>query len=223
MAGNRQAATETLLSWLRQISPNNTDIPRYEAFLSQMSDKAFAVYMDELKSGTKYLTLTIPNFTKTFHHTLEHGVAVADKMGVELFQRLWFGETEEVPAHLAPIPRLVGLVPVRLASQRLAKKMSIPKSQRVVNSLTGQVTGESKGAGISYPELRVCAAMNLENTMVELMKYRGGDLRGAAAFTASLVRTGRASVKALSYFASGVESTATLKSYLTSCHLKTTL
>ena len=101
--------------------------------------------------------------------------------------------------------------------------LSIPKTQRVINALTGQPTGDSKGAGISHPELRVCAAMGLDSTMIELMKYRGGDNRGKAALTASLIRTGRASQSVLENFASGVESTSTLRSYLVSAGLKTTL
>lgn len=223
MKVNREAAIKELLDGLRMISPNNPDIPRYEALLSKMSLTELVKFMQDLKDDKINLSLTIPNFSKVFHHSIEHAVAVSDKMKIPLFQRLWEGAREGMPAYLSPIPRFVGYVTVRLASQRLAKKMSIPTSQKNINSLTGQVTGASKGAAISAPELRVCASMGLNNTMVELMKFRGGDNRGAAALTASLVKTGRASVAALSYFASGVESTATLKAYLTACHLKNNL
>ena len=70
---------------------------------------------------------------------------------------------------------------------------------------------------------RVCAAQGLDNTMVELIKYRGGDQRGNAALNASLIRTGRANLNTLSHFASGVVSSSTLKSYMTGCHLKINL
>lgn len=222
MAKNRQAATAFILQHLEAILPGNSDTPRYKEYLEGMSDRDFDAYMTALKSGEKYVTLTAPNFGKT-NLNLERNFEVAKKLGVEFFHHLWFEGDEETPTYLSPNKYMVVKLPLRLASQRLAKKMSIPKTQRVINTLTGQPTGDSKGASISFPELRVCAAMGLENSMIELMKYRGGDARGGAAMNASLLRTGRANLKTLSHFASGVESTATLKTYLNSAHLRSTL
>lgn len=222
MAGNRKAATELILKNLEAILPGNSDTARYKAYLEGLNDKAFEAYMADLKSGAKFLTLTAPNFGKS-NLNLERNLALGEKLGVKFFHRLWIEGDENTPTYLSPNEYLTVMIPVRLASQRLAKKMSIPKTQRVVNTLTGQPTGDSKGASISFPELRVCAAMGLENSMIELMKYRGGDARGGAALNASLMRTGRANLKSLSHFASGVESTSTLKTFLQSAHLKNTL
>lgn len=222
MPGNRQAATAYILQALEEILPKNKDVAQYRVFLDGMSDADFDKYMHDLRSGKRYLTLTSPNHAST-KLWLDKNVELAKKWKVKLHQKLWITGDEETPTHLTPIEFLVIPVTVRVASQRLQKKMSIPKTQRVINALTGQPTGDSKGASISYPELRVCAAMGLENSMVELMKYRGGDARGGAALTASLVRTGHASLKTLHHFASGVESTQTLKTFLTSIHLRNTL
>jgi hypothetical protein len=114
-------------------------------------------------------------------------------------------------------------LPVRRASQLLIKKISVPDDSRTVDALTGQPTGESKGAKLSYPELQVCAAMGLDNSMVELMKYRGGDNKGLIAFNAMLSRYGRVNLKSVEPYASGVESTKTLKTFLTSMMLRSTL
>jgi len=222
MAGNRKSATAFILSFLEEILPGNSDTPRYKEYLEGLSDKEFSDYIDALRKNEKYLTLTAPNFGKA-NLDLERNFALAEKYKVELFQRLWIEGDEDTPTSLTPIAYLIGMIPFRLASQRIAKKMSIPKTQRVINTLTGQPTGESKGASISYPELRVCAAMGLENAMIELIKYRGGDARGGAAMNSSLLRTGRASLKTLSNFASGVESTATIKTYLACAGLKSSL
>jgi hypothetical protein len=222
MAGNRQAATAFILANLEALLPGNSDTARYKTFLEGMTAKAFEDYMLDLKSGKRYVTLTAPNFGKS-NLSIERNFALAKKLNVEFFHKLWIEGDSETPTMLTPIKYLVLKLPFRLASQRLAKKMSIPKTQRVINTLTGQPTGESKGASISYPELRVCAAMGLENSMVELMKYRGGDARGGAALNASILRTGRTSLKTLSYFASGVESTNTIRTFLACAHLKSTL
>lgn len=222
MPKNRKEAEAFILKYLEEILPGNPDVENYKAYFASLSDKAFDAYMADIKSGQKFLTLTAPNFAKT-SLSLERNFAIADKLGHNFFQRLWIKGEGEVPTHLTPIAYLVVLMPFRVASQRLDKKKSIPKTSRVINALTGQVTGESKGAGISYPEIRVCAAMGLESTMVELMKYRGGDLRGNAALNASLMRSGRANMNTLKHFASGVESTSRLKTFLTACHLSNTL
>lgn len=222
MAGNRQAATTYILQNMEAINPGNPDVARYKAYLEGLSEKEFAEYMKALQTGEKYLTLTVPNFSK-MPLSVERNHALAKKLGVKFFHKLWYEGNEDTPTYLTPIEYLVIKLPFRLASQRLSKKMSIPKTQRVVNTLTGQPTGDSKGASISYPELRVCAAMGLENSMIELIKYRGGDVRGGMALSASLLRTGQASLKTLSHFASGVQSTSTVKTFLTSIHLKNTL
>lgn len=223
MSASRKAAfINFILSNLEAIAPGNSDTPRYKAYLEKMSDKEMKEYAKSLQSGEKYLTLTVPNAGKT-KLSLERNFALAEKLGVKFFQKLWIEGKGDLPTYQTPIEYLVLMLPVRLASQRVAKKMSIPKTQRVINPLTGQPTGDSKGAGISLPELRVASALGLENSMVEMIKYRGGDLRGNAALNASLMRTGQASQETLKHYASGVESTKTLKTYLTSAHLKNTL
>lgn len=222
MAGNRDAAIDLAVKTLEAILPGNPDGPRLKTYLESLNDKALDAFMEDLRSGKKFISLTAPNFGKS-NLSLERNFAVGDKLGVKFYQRLWVEGDNETPSHLTPIEYLVVKLPVRIASQRIQKKMSIPKTQRVINTLTGQPTGESKGAGISFPELRVCAAMGLQKSMVELLKYRGGDQRGGAALNASLMRTGHASLKTLEHFASGVVSTATVKTFLTAAMLKNTL
>lgn len=222
MAGNRQRATAFILKYMDAVLPGNPDTARYKTFLEGMSDKEFAQYMQDLKTGTRFLTLTAPN-GKQPALSLERNFKVAEALGLRFFKKLYFSSDGESPEYLSPIEYLVIKLPMRLASQRIAKKASIPKTQRVINPLTGQPTGESKGASISYPEIRVIAAMGLENSLIELLKARGGDLRAGAALNASLMRTGRASMKTINHFASGVESTATLKTFLTAAHLRSTL
>jgi hypothetical protein len=105
----------------------------------------------------------------------------------------------------------------------LNKKISIPENNKTIDSLTGQPAGDSKGAKISYDELQICAGMGLDASMVEMMKYRGGDLGGFRALSAMIARTGSANLNTLSAYASGVESTKTVKTILTGMHLKSTL
>jgi len=222
MAKDRKAVEAQILSDLALISPGCVDVQLYTDYFKRMSDKDFEAFMLRLKNKEEWISLTVPNVGKNTL-SIERNYQLADKWKLNFHQKLWMPEDGDVPRYLTPHPYLVVMLPVRVASQRIAKKQSIPKHQRVLNTLTGQPTGDSKGAGFSAPELRLCVAMGLEKTAVELEKYRGGDLRGYAAMIASLGRYGQASQETLKHFASGVVSTTTVKSYFTSAHLKNTL
>lgn len=222
MAGDRKKAEASILADLQAISPGCADVELYKTYFTSLSDKDFEGFMERLKSGKQWLTITVPNGAKN-NLDFQRNVLLGDKWGHDFWQQIWFPADGDIPRYLSPNKYMVLKVPVRVASQRIAKKMSIPKHQRSINTITGQPTGNSKGAGFSAPELRLCVAMGLNKSSVELMKYRGGDLRGWAALNASLNRFGGARQDQLEHFASGVVSTATLKTYFTCAHLSSTL
>lgn len=219
---NRAKAQACIIEYVGKVTPGTENSAIYAKIFETMSDKDFDNFMADLSSGKKMLAVILPNFAKN-GVTIEHNLKIADELGHKFFQRLWIEGKDETPTYLTPNEYLVVDLPVRRASQLLTKKISVPKHNRVIDSLTGQPTGESKGAKISYPELQVCAAMGLENSMVELMKYRGGDARGHAALNGLISKYGTASQSTLSNYASGVESTVTIKTFLLSAHLKSTL
>lgn len=227
MAGNRKKAEAFIVGWIREIERDLSDKPNstfYEkVFFPSMTDAAFDQYMNDLESGQKFLVLIYPNFNKSGKLSTSNNLRVAEALGHNFFQKLWIEGTGDMETYLTPVPYLIVDLPLRRASQLLIKKISVPDDMKTVNALTGQPTGESKGAKISSPELQICAAMGLDNSMVELMKYRGGDLRGLAAYRGMISKYGRASIQALQPYASGVESTKTLYTLLTSAHLKSTL
>jgi hypothetical protein len=76
---------------------------------------------------------------------------------------------------------------------------------------------------MSYPETIILAANNLDNTLNEFLKFRGGDLKGFTAMNKSIAKTGGVSLKAIEPYSSGVESSRYLKTLLNSMHLQTTL
>lgn len=219
---NRKAAEAIIVEFVDKIAPGTENANIYRKIFGTMDDKAFDNFMTALETGKQKLAVIVPNFSKV-KLSIDRNYEIAKELGHEFFQRLWIQGKDDTPTYLTPNKYMVLDLPVRRASQLLTKKISVPKHNRVIDSLTGQPTGESKGAKISYPELQVCAAMGLEYSMVELMKYRGGDARGQAALNGMLSKYGRVNQAAISGFASGVESTATVKTFLTCAHLKSTL
>lgn len=222
MANNRAAAEAVILKYVGMIAPKSENVDIYKKIFAAMTDKDFDEFIKDLEAKRKFITIIAPNFTES-GITVENNLKIADKLGHKFFQRLWIEGDKDKPTYLTPIEYLVVDLPLRRASQTLTKKISVPKHNRVIDSLTGQPTGESKGAKISYPEVQLASAMGLENCMVELMKYRGGDVRGGAALAGMISKYGRANMKALAPFASGVESTKSLKVLLSSAHLKSNL
>jgi hypothetical protein len=208
---------------LGETTPGTRNREDWEARFAAMSDKDFEQLMRDIQSDQADLYVTMPTFSKEGSVDTRTLISVGKKLGHDFFQRIWVGSEDGKSSYLSPVPYLVTHIPVRRVSQTLTKKMSVPDNSRVIDTLTGQPTGESKGAKISWPELQLTSAMGLNKALIELVKYRGGDIRGYNALSGMLSKFGKANIDSLSAFASGVESLKTLKTILTCCHLKNTL
>lgn len=122
-------------------------------------------------------------------------MAVAEKIGHPLFERLWLTDPQTGTVYLTPHKYLVMDLLVRRQAQMLVKKSSIPENTRHVDELTGQVTGKSKGSKISFPELQAQLSQGLEQTLIEEIKVRGGDRVAQVEFDRQLIEEGQASLE----------------------------
>lgn len=219
---NRSAAEKYILEFCKDIEPTGYNVEIYKKVFKRMSDKEFEEYMIGIRDGKKYLVLFKPMY-KAEGISVENNLAISEKYGVKFFERLIISENKDIPEHTTPIEYLVLELPYRRQSQTLDKKISLPDDNRVIDTLSYQPTGPSKGAKISYPELQVLIGMGLDNSISELIKYRGGDKGGFNAYNAMMNRHGSVNLKTLSSFATGVESTKTLKAYLLAAHINNTI
>lgn len=222
MAGNRKRTETFIYEYIEKLLPKSGNVNIYKKLFASMSDEQFDSFMKDLESGKQILSIIAPNLAE-FKLSTERNLAIAEELGHNFFEHIWIEGKDDIPTYLTPITYMVVDLPLRRASQILIKKISVPDDMKTVDTLTGQPTGESKGARISYPELQVCGAMGLENTMIELMKYRGGDNKGNVAYNAMISKYGSANLKTLSNYTSGVESTKTLKTFLTCMHIRSSL
>lgn len=219
---NRSKTQEFIINTIDEIMPGSDNKKIYQDLFEKMSDEEFDLFMKGIESGEKKLAIIAPNFGKP-RLSVQRNLKIAKKLNHNFFERIWIEGTGDTPTYLTPIPYMVVDLPLRRQAQLLVKKISIPEDNKTIDNLTGQPTGSSKGSKISYPETQVLAAMKLDNCITELIKYRGGDVGGFVAMNKMISRNGGVSLDTIEQYATGVESTRTLKTFLTCMHLENTL
>lgn len=219
MPGRRTEAQAYILQWIDELDRSGHNRKIYEAKFAAMSDADFDAMIQGIKAKTVHLAIISPNFSEV-RLTVQNNFDVADKFGHNFFQRVNIPSKNGLPAYTTPRPYLIMDLPVRRQAQLLEKKISIPEHNNSVDDLTGQPTGASKGSRVSYPEIQVLAALGLNQSLTEFLKYRGGDEKGFNAMNIMLKRSGGVSMDAIEPYAGGVKATQTLKNYLTGMHLR---
>lgn len=216
----RKKRQDFILEKVQRIAPGVDQTSFYKQFFETLSDKQFDEWVEKLYKQEAYLIVVSPNLSEggiDYERNIQYG----KELGLEMLQQIWIEDPESGRTYLTPEKFLVCDCPLRRASQMIVKKASIPTSMNVVDSQSGQPTGDSKGAQVSLTELNLLAASGLDDSALELIKFRGGDLQGFSAMNAMLSKYGRASIKTLQQFSSGVESTKTLQIIFACAMLKT--
>ena len=217
MAGNRSATENFILKYVAKLVPGDTsNVQIYKDRFAAMDDKQFEAFMQKIESGEEMLAIVVPNLSE-HKVTMENNLKVAEELGHNFFERIWITPNDGSPPYLTPKKYLVFTQVLRRPAQLLVKKTSITEDKRSVNDLTGQpaATGKSRSSKISYPETQIMAALNLDNSLIEMLKYRGGDTKGFNAMNQSISKTGGVSLDALKKLNTRVKSTETLKTLLT--------
>lgn len=221
MNPKRKEVQDYCLSVIGMITNNSKEnLDLYKSLFDSMSDSEFDKFMCDLRDGNINLSIIVPagNQVKI---TIENNFKVADKIGHKFFQKLVYGESEDLPAYTSNVPYLVVDLPIRRASQLLVKKISVPDHAKQRDVMTGQVVGDSLARRITYPELQVLFGCGLNKCIEELVQARGGDLGKANAMSLMLSRTGKADLNTINNYGTGVRSSETLKAILQAMHLRT--
>lgn len=219
----RDKVEEFLLKYIGKITHGDKkNIELYKNFFSGMSDSEFDEFMIKLKNKEVHLSIIVPlgNEVKV---TFENNLKVADELGYKFFQQLKYEARGDMPEFITPKKRLILKIPLKRASQILSKKISVQEDSLHKDMLTGQVTGASRAMRITFPEIQVLSGYGLNDTVIELIKTRGGDQGESNALDNMLLRQGKATREVISQYQTGVQSTKTLKSFLLAMHIRSTL
>lgn len=222
MPHHRKEFIDYVATMLDKLLPGGGNGAVIRKQLEAMSVKELDAYVEKLASGEEILPLIAPNL-KDQKLTVKNNFKIAKELGHDFFQHLKLTDPETGTTYVTPEKYLVMLLPVRRQRQLQRKKITIPHGVRHVDEMSGQVTGPSKGAKISLPELQILYSQDLTEPLIELIKYRGGDVKGQQMMYRSLMETGRVSQKALAMTPTKVKSTQTLSVILKAMHLQSTL
>ena len=220
--GNRKAATAELLKMIDRLLPGSENATLYKDRLATMTDDDFEAFIGRLETGEEILSLIAPNLSE-HKLSLENNLALAKEWKHEFFEQLWLTDPTTGVVYLTPVKYLVVDLPVRRQQQLLFEKMSIPKDNRRVDENTGQPAGDSHGASLSFPEVQTLYAQGIDQSIEELFKFRGGDIKGMQAMNRQVIETGSVSLASLRRVRTVVKSTETLSTLLKAMHLDNNL
>ena len=187
----------------------------YEDLFNSMSEAEFTKFIDGLKSGKNPLFGNIPNFS-TVKVGVDHNVAMASSMGYEMYKRIWVTDPVTGVEYLTTNSHLVYETNVCRQIQILDHKLSVSMDNNSVDARTGQPADESRSARCSGPELMMLKSRGLNNTVIEMIKFRGGDNTSMRYLDDDLMKTGAASMAGVPGQAErSAKSVKTLSSILT--------
>lgn len=211
---NRKETTKYILNSIK-ISKTTYDI--VSKLFENMSDVEFQEFMTRLKDKKINLSFVVPHEEK---HTEDKLFEWLESIGGRPFQQLTYVENGK--RFTAPNSTLILDIPIKRASQTQDKKVSIPTGNRI-NSLTGQVTGDSLTAQFTNPEKLLHLGFGATKGTFELTNMRSGDLGLGNAMDKALFTHGRVSMEDIREYSTKNVATKTFKAYLLASHIKSTL
>lgn len=219
---NREAGLKTLLAGLKLIDPSGRSAKMYQERISEMTESEYAKWIEALESGKDFVSVIYENLTTSPINTANN-LKIAANFGVNFFQRITMTDPKTNVRFTTNDRYLVMQGRFRRQIQMLSNKMSVAQSNKVIDDLTDQPVGDSKGSSNSYPEMLVLVAQGHTKSILELMKYRGGDRAGFNAMNQALLTTGEVAMSQLTDVDGRAKSTVSLSTFLKAMHLNNNL
>jgi len=221
MKKNRKATEQFILKYIKKLTKTDFNVKLYEEMFKRMNDKEFEEFMTKIKNGDLTLQVVIPHeLSKKIR--VEDNIKLAEELGKKIFQKLII-EDEDGTKFKTPEEYMVIDLMFRRQKQTINKGVGYAENIKNIDIVTGQVRGDSRSTKISFPELQVMVGMGIKDTLIELMRDRGGDLGALRAMVNYLSKYGEVNNRITEAYSTGVMSTKSLKAYLAGMHLKSTL
>lgn len=211
-----------VLKQIARIEKGNPTVEFYRKKFADMSDKEVEELVGQLEKEEFYLPYYRANMEDKAPD-IDAWLDLAEELGAEIFAQLWVEDNVTGEVSLTPHEYWVAMLPGRRQLQYLVDKMTIAEDNTVRDALTGQVTGDSKGSSISYAQLNTLEPRGFENSIIEAVKLRGGDIEASRVYNRMIINTGGAKIAPILEMNSRPGATETLDAFLGGMHFETTL
>jgi hypothetical protein len=220
--GKREVVMELGGKKLDELYPNTGNGDAFKRMISNLSDKELDDLMRRYRAGVDSPIAVIPNLSKQIV-TSRHLKTVAKRWGISLWNPLRLTDPDTGKVFQTPHKYMVLKLQVCRLVQMQEIKRGIPSSNRIVDELTNQVTGASKGAAFSMPEAANTLARGNINLVTELVGPRGGDEAANRALEYEIATTGSGSLEAAMARGQGAKATKVMAAYIRTQQLDTDL
>lgn len=222
-AAAREAFIKQFLDDTEAILPGSQNTKLSADYLRGLNDEQFEQLVVSIEKGDTIIPLYTPVLSNP-KLTVERNLNVAKQWGVEFFQQCRLTDpTVPGVTLVTPLRYPILELPIRRQAQTIAEKMSVPLSNDSVDDLTGQVTGDSKGSALTFPELQALNAQGLTNSITEFMAIRGGNTEAYTRMDQAIINSGSATINDSLADGTRPRSTETLRTLLRSAHIENNL
>lgn len=209
---------------LNEIIPGTRNREFYTEYLTELSDEKFVEMVEQLESDLIVLPIFVPNLDQEESLDIARNLEVGKKWGHSFFEYLNLTDLDDPDlVYKTPIKYMVIESTLRRQIQTLESGRGIAKSSDSVDDLTGQVTGKSKGSGLTPVEVQILNAKELMPVLEEFLKHRGGDQASYNELEAAIINSGEGTLEASSVPGSRPKSTETMSTVLTSAMIENNL
>lgn len=216
---NRKVAEKIWLDLMKEITKGGYNYKVYKELFSKMSDAQFDELMVKIEAGGQ-LSIWVDNNNPDEYPVYDKVLESCAKRGLDIEQHLVFYDQDTGLEYETPETFVVGTGETRKQRQMWVKKFGAAKDDTKIDDLTGQVFGDSRGTGISIPEVRVLKTLGLDLMARELYDVKGGDMGALDEYRRSIQETGHASVRESLRRGTGVRSLMTAGILMRGRHLE---
>ena len=172
----------------KDIDATGENLKRFKEKVEPMSDKKFVEYVSRLRDETENLEAYFANLDSKMD--MDGFMVAAERVGAKIYHKLVLKDPITGKTFTTPYAYPVLRIPVRRAQQDISKKISVTKSDRKIDAMTGQMAGDDKSSSLSMPEIQIGRTRGLDKCLNELVNVRGGNVRGYMEMKQSLEETG---------------------------------
>lgn len=176
----------------KTLDPSGYNSDRFKEFVEGMSENQFKEFVKKIKNGEYHFSIEMPNMVARME--VDNIYKAAEITKTKLFHRLQTTDPGTGVQYLTDEEYPVMLLPCRRTQQTIEHKMSLPKSDKTVNAMTGQVTGPDKASSINKEEIQILYNRGLTNTLKEFLNIRAGNPELYSKYSQQLEETGQANI-----------------------------